>query len=188
MRRQPYHRKNLAAAIRQHGREVLENQGAAQLSLRQLAKFLDVTPAAIYRHYPDKAALLAQLHQDILADVTDQLAQGILTSPDAQTMLTRFVTNLLTYAKAHPQAIAFALTAPWPVPQSLQTVLALYATQHHLTGVSPQAVAAVWTFLLGVLVQPQQPLTVDWTVSALKKLVAIPTLKASDSSETADNF
>ena len=103
-------------------------------------------------------------------------------------MLTRFVTNLLTYAKAHPRAIAFALTAPWPVPQSLQTVLALYATQHHLTGVSPQAVAAVWTFLLGALVQPQQVLTVDWTVSALKKLVAIPTLKASDSSETADNF
>ncbi|MGY5339782.1 TetR/AcrR family transcriptional regulator [Levilactobacillus spicheri] len=167
----PYHRENLAAAIRQRARQVLEQQGAADLSLRQLAKFLDVTPAAIYRHYPDKASLLATLRTEILAEVTAALHQGVLESPDAQAMVTRMVTNLLAYAQAHPQAIAFALTGDWPVPQSLQTVLALLLTQDHANG-DPQATGqAVWTFLLGVLCRPQAQLTVDWVVSQIKKLL-----------------
>ncbi|XKL57216.1 hypothetical protein V4M49_07860 [Levilactobacillus brevis] len=41
---QPYHRQNLAAAIQQVARQQLEEAGANQLSLRQIARVLAVTP------------------------------------------------------------------------------------------------------------------------------------------------
>ena len=39
----------------------LETDGAAQISLRQLAREVGVSPTAVYRHFPDKRALLAAL-------------------------------------------------------------------------------------------------------------------------------
>lgn len=171
----PYHRKNLAAAIQQRARVELETTGVADLSLRQLAKFLDVTPAAIYRHFPDKATLLAALRTEILEEVTAALPEGVLTTPDAQAMLSRLVTNLMTYAQTHPHAIAFVLTEDWPAPQSLQTVLALLATQAALPGTAADRLIPVWTFLLGVLAQPHAQLTSDWVVHQLIILVGLPT-------------
>lgn len=171
----PYHRENLAAAIQQRARQELDTNGATDLSLRQLAKFLGVSPAAIYRHFPDKAHLLAVLRADIVAEVTTTLHQGVLDSPDAETMLTRMVANLLTYAQEHPQAIAFILTGPLAAPQSLQTVLALLVTQNGLTGAPAALTAPVWTFLLGVLCQPTQELSVSWVVTQLEFLLGIPT-------------
>lgn len=123
MTEKPYHRENLAAAIAQQARIQLEDQGVGKLSLRQIARFLDVTPAAVYRHYPDKASLLGQLRTAIGDELTATLREGVLDSADATVMLMRMVTNLLTYADQHPQAIAFVLTTPLAVPQSLQTVV-----------------------------------------------------------------
>lgn len=59
----PYHRNNLGTAIAQRARDRLEEQSTEQLSLRQIAQDLGVSSAAIYRHFPDKAALLANVSQ-----------------------------------------------------------------------------------------------------------------------------
>jgi len=174
MTKTPYHRENLTAAIQQRARYELETSGAAQLSLRQLAKFLAVTPAAIYRHFPDKASLLAALRTEILDEVTVALHRGVLESPDAATMLRQLVTNLLTYARDHRNAIAFVLTDPWPAPQSLQTILALLVAQAQLPAVPQTLVSPVWTFLLGVLCQPDAALTVDWVSDQVSRLVGLP--------------
>lgn len=166
----PYHRENLAAAIQQRARQELETAGADQLSLRQLARFLAVTPAAIYRHFPDKASLLATLRAEILDEVGAALRAGVLDSPDATTMLQRLITNLLTYQQDHPRAVAFVLTAPWPLPQSLNTVLTLWGAQAQVTVVSDQ-VTAVWTFLLGVLCQPPATYPGEWVQQQVTQLL-----------------
>lgn len=168
----PYHRENLAAAIQQRARQQLEEQGASQLSLRQIARFLAVSPAAVYRHFPDKASLLATLHGEIAAELTAPLREGVLDSADASAMLQRMVANLLTYTHDHPQAVAFALTSPLAVPASLTTVVTLYATQQTGTVPAPQTDLTVWTFLLGVLVQgPDSSLTVAWVTERLAWLI-----------------
>ena len=173
MTERPYHRQNLAAAIAQQARQQLEEHGADQLSLRQIARFLAVTPAAVYRHYPDKAALLNQLRGDIQDELTAALRTGVLDSADATAMLRQTVTNLLDYATAHPQAIAFILAAPLPVPQSLQTVVTLLAAQRQLTVAVAQIVPALWTFLLGVLLQaPTAEMDAKWVTDQLMKLLA----------------
>jgi len=172
MTKLPYHRENLAAAIQQQARQQLETAGAEQLSLRQIARFLAVTPAAVYRHFPDKASLLAALRTEIMAEITATLRENVLDSADATAMLQRMVSNLLAYADQHPQAVAFALTAPLPAPVSLTTVLTLYAAQKGQTTVAPQMGQAVWTFLVGVLVQyPQDQVTADWVVTMIAHLL-----------------
>jgi len=169
----PYHRENLAAAIQQQARKQLDQVGAEQLSLRQIARFLAVTPAAVYRHFPDKASLLAALYTEIVDELTATLRANILDSADATTMLRQMVTNLMTYAKQSPRAVAFYLTgaATATVPVSLTTVLTLYGAQRGLA-VTPETGRTVWTLLLGILVQgPGAELGVDWTVTQIEKLV-----------------
>lgn len=43
------------------GLAALEGAGGTELSLRELARAVGVSPAAVYRHFPDKNALLAAL-------------------------------------------------------------------------------------------------------------------------------
>src|SRR5690606_17147113 len=57
----PYHHGNLPAALVDAALEVLESEGIEALTLRELARRVGVTHAAPYRHFKDKAALLAAL-------------------------------------------------------------------------------------------------------------------------------
>lgn len=56
-----YHHGNLPAALVEAALELLETRGAETLTLRELAGRVGVTHAAPYRHFKDKAALLATL-------------------------------------------------------------------------------------------------------------------------------
>jgi AcrR family transcriptional regulator len=56
-----YHHGNLRPALIEGALELLEEHGAAELSLRLLARQLGVSQAAPYHHFEDKNALLAAL-------------------------------------------------------------------------------------------------------------------------------
>ncbi|MGH6786764.1 MAG: TetR/AcrR family transcriptional regulator [Novosphingobium sp.] len=56
-----YHHGDLRAALLEAGLRHLETGGEADISLRQLARETGVSPTAVYRHFPDKRALLAAL-------------------------------------------------------------------------------------------------------------------------------
>lgn len=56
-----YHHGNLRPALIEGALELLEEHGAAELSLRMLARQLGVSQAAPYHHFEDKNALLAAL-------------------------------------------------------------------------------------------------------------------------------
>jgi AcrR family transcriptional regulator len=56
-----YHHGSLREALLAAGMAALEGTGGAELSLRELARVVGVSPAAVYRHFPDKGALLAAL-------------------------------------------------------------------------------------------------------------------------------
>ena len=79
----------LAAATRLHATE-----GFAALSLRRVARDVGVTPMAIYRHYPDKAALVEALVQAGFAKWETRLARAV----HARTPHERVERALLAYA------------------------------------------------------------------------------------------
>lgn len=56
-----YHHGNLRKALLEEGLMLLEEHGEAGFSLRELARRVDVTPNAAYRHFINKEALLMGL-------------------------------------------------------------------------------------------------------------------------------
>ena len=59
-----YHHGSLRAALIEAGIAALEGSEGAQFSLRELARKVGVSPAAVYRHFPNKEALLAELSRE----------------------------------------------------------------------------------------------------------------------------
>lgn len=57
----PYHHGDLRSALVEAGLRHLQAGGETGVSLRQLARETGVSPTAVYRHFPDKRALLAAL-------------------------------------------------------------------------------------------------------------------------------
>ena len=57
----PYHHGNLRQALLETALVILEQQGEAGLGLRDLARAVGVSPAAPYRHFDSRAALLEAL-------------------------------------------------------------------------------------------------------------------------------
>jgi AcrR family transcriptional regulator len=56
-----YHHGDLRVALIETGMRLIEFSDADQLSLRQVAREVGVSAAAVYRHFPDKDALLSAL-------------------------------------------------------------------------------------------------------------------------------
>lgn len=71
-----YHHGDLRAALVQAAGELLEKQGLAALSLREVARRAGVSHNAPYRHFPDREALLAALAAEGFRMLADRQASG----------------------------------------------------------------------------------------------------------------
>lgn len=71
--RESYHHGDLAAALGASARELVRRHGAAGFSLRAAAKEAGVDPAAVYRHYKDKQALLERVCVDGFIELADEM-------------------------------------------------------------------------------------------------------------------
>lgn len=73
-----YHHRNLQEALLRAGLDLLERSGAcADLALREIAREVGVSPAAVYRHYPSKEALLTALAIDGFRRLTEAQTQPV---------------------------------------------------------------------------------------------------------------
>ncbi len=61
--------------IRDTALALFASQGVEKTSLREIAQRLDITKAALYYHFPSKAALLGELIQPLFDDVETMLAE-----------------------------------------------------------------------------------------------------------------
>ncbi|MEH6696692.1 MAG: TetR/AcrR family transcriptional regulator [Hyphomonas sp.] len=62
-----YHHGDLRSALIETGLKMLEQGSAEALSLREIAREIGVSATSIYRHFPDKDALLAALAAEGMA-------------------------------------------------------------------------------------------------------------------------
>mgnify|MGYP000455702535 CR=1 FL=1 len=76
-----YHHGDLAQALRDAALEAIARDGAERLNLRDLARRLGVSPAAPYRHYADKEALLRAVGADIAARFQAEVARAQAEAP-----------------------------------------------------------------------------------------------------------
>ncbi|MEN9718767.1 MAG: hypothetical protein RIQ99_1645 [Pseudomonadota bacterium] len=96
-----YHHGDLRSALVEAGLSALKTTGIADLSLRQLARAVGVSATAVYRHFPDKQALLAALAEAGMA----QLATAQQAAADAATPAQSFAATGRAYVR-------FALANP----------------------------------------------------------------------------
>jgi AcrR family transcriptional regulator len=100
----------LAAAL-----EIIDRDGADALTMRRLARALNRDPMILYRHAPNKAALLDSVAETILAQVHVDSAD-----PDWAAQLRAVARRFRALALAHPHAVPLLVTRPLATPLGLR--------------------------------------------------------------------
>lgn len=78
-----YHHGDLWSAVLVAGHRLLEKSDAETLSLREIAREVGVSATAIYRHFPDKNALLLALAKQGMEQLAAQQARANTTGDKA---------------------------------------------------------------------------------------------------------
>ena len=134
---------------------LLETGGPDALNMRTLAGLLGVQASSLYRHYPDRAALLAAIETQATLELHAAMTRAADGPHLAAAQLTAGACAYLAYALAHPHLYGLLLAprpatvaAPGPARDLWQLVLRLVG------GVSgdPDDTArtvALWAYLHG---------------------------------------
>lgn len=134
--------------------ELVDDAGLSALSLRSLGKRLGVSQAAFYRHFPDKAALLEGICEQLWrltyerflalvqgADgVHDDAAPGAPAAPDvptasapdqalqAQEYIRQYANCLRATLQDHPNTVILLMTHPISTPEQLSLLAGVLAS------------------------------------------------------------
>jgi AcrR family transcriptional regulator len=100
----------LAAAL-----ELIDRDGVDGLSMRRLARVLGRDPMILYRHAPNKAALLDGVAETVLAQLKVDPAD-----PDWAAQLRAVARGYRALALAHPNAVPLLVTRPLATPLGLR--------------------------------------------------------------------
>jgi AcrR family transcriptional regulator len=114
MPRSTYHHGDLRRALVTAALELVRNDGASAVSLREVARGLEVSPAAIYRHFADREALLGEVarmaRRDLALRMLDEVER--IDEADARTRsIRRFLAvgrGYLRFADEAPNLLAAA--------------------------------------------------------------------------------
>ena len=96
--------KILRAALK-----LFERGGAEAVSMRRIADAVGITPMAIYRHFPNREALLKRLSDDSFQAIAHEWAAHA-THPDVLERLLALLTPYLDYALANPHLFDHAFS------------------------------------------------------------------------------
>jgi AcrR family transcriptional regulator len=100
----------LAAAL-----QIIDRDGADALTMRRLARALDRDPMILYRHAPNKAALLDGVAETVLAQLHVDPAD-----PDWAAQLREAARRYRALALAHPHVVPLIVTRPLATPLGLR--------------------------------------------------------------------
>ncbi len=141
-------RKRMHEATREEIKEVAWKQiardGAAALSLRAIAKELDLTSPALYHYYPNRDALVNDLVEDafhLLASSMEQARDSLPTDDHAK----RFLAIGAAYsdwAKTHPQR--YVLIFGTPIPNYQPSIDSILPAANRALGVLVHVIGEAW--------------------------------------------
>jgi AcrR family transcriptional regulator len=92
-------------------RRVLGREGAEAVTMRRVAKAVGITPMAIYRHYPDRAALLNALADEGFEELAARLARKRF-SGGVEKRLTKLGEIYLEHALQSPRLFELMFLKP----------------------------------------------------------------------------
>ena len=101
-KRSTFRHGNLAEALIDAALKRIEADGVETITLRDLADDAGVNHRAIYRHYPDKDALLAAVAERAWKDFIRQQRKAIAKQPPGEAMLIAAGVSNYLFAREHP--------------------------------------------------------------------------------------
>src|SRR5580704_12604229 len=108
--------------------EMIDREGADALSMRRLGAALGRDPMIIYRHAPNKAALLDGVTETVLAQLKVDPAD-----PDWAAQLRTVARDYRALALAHPRVVPLLVTRPLATPLALRPLGTLRPLEDILT-------------------------------------------------------
>jgi AcrR family transcriptional regulator len=142
-----YHHGSLPDAVLRAGAEILEEQGPEAVTLREIARRTEVSHNAPYRHFPDRASLLAGL----AGEGFDLLEQELAEVPAR-----RVADACVAFALAHPRRFrlmfgGYVSFDDYPgLREKSGRVLELLRRALSATGAPPLAPVAAWALAVGL--------------------------------------
>jgi AcrR family transcriptional regulator len=130
------------------GRRLLEEEGAAALTMRRLAERLGIRAPSLYKHLPDKAALEAGIIAAGLEEAAAAFAAAVDGAPDP---LPALAAAYRRFALAHPHLYRLMHDGPLPrqrLPPGLEDRTA--APLLRVAGSRARA-RALWAFAHGMV-------------------------------------
>ena len=133
--------------------DLVDEEGLSALSLRSLGKRLGVSQAAFYRHFPDKAALLEGISEQVwrltfeafLARLQEgegevPAAAGVGANPSSRLMayMREYAHCLATTLRSHPGTVMLVLTHPTSTPEQFSLLAGVFV-QLARHGIAPEA-------------------------------------------------
>ena len=100
-----------AQKIHAAARKLLDKEGADAVTMRRVAEKVGITPMAIYRHFPDRAALLNALADEGFRELAAWLAEQRLTG-DVEQRLYKMGDLYLEHALKHPKLFELMFLKP----------------------------------------------------------------------------
>ncbi len=100
---QSYHHGNLRQALLAKALTSLQKGGVERLSLRELARSLEVSQAAPYRHFPDKESLLAELAAQGFRELARDMKAAMQGEDEASGALQAAGLSYIRFATHHPE-------------------------------------------------------------------------------------
>ena len=92
-------------------RRLLDKEGAEAVTMRRVAEAVGITAMAIYRHYPDRAALLNALSDEGFEELADSL-KGRRYTGDAEAKLAKMSDIYLDHALENPKLFELMFLTP----------------------------------------------------------------------------
>lgn len=103
-------RLTTAEKILRAAHKLFDREGVDAVTMRRVAELVGITPMAIYRHFPNREALLKQLSDDSFNTVAQDW-KAHATHPDAVQCLLALLEPYLDYALEHPHLFDHAFSA-----------------------------------------------------------------------------
>lgn len=89
--------------------KLFDHEGADAVTMRRVAQAVGITPMAIYRHFPNREALLKRLSDDSF-NTAARAWEKRKRHPDTVKRLTDMLMQYLDYALAHPHLFDHAFS------------------------------------------------------------------------------
>lgn len=102
-------RPDTADRILRSARALFEREGAAAVSMRRVADAAGITPMAIYRHFPNREAMLKRISDDSFQEIARHWAAR-KSGGDPLAQLVSIQLIYLDYALAHPHLFDHAFS------------------------------------------------------------------------------